>query len=187
MAGFTEVPVDFQSYQSESDEMADMIADNKIAELAETENDILKDLLQELDTGEIDLSITGFDENEIGQLMSQIHQEENDEVAKDDIECPSVHDLIDTTSSNALIHEIQKTDLPPTIKDFLCVCAMRHQWVNYDRVAKFYQNQNETIKKLMRDSALVNDGTNDILVESFIQSKARNPLKITRVGTPVAE
>jgi len=146
--------------------------------LAVIENDILKDLLQELDTGEIDLSLTGFDEGEIGGLMSQIHQEEQEDVTEDDLECPSVHDLIDSTNSNALIQKIQQTDLPPTIKDFLCVSAMRHQWINYKRVAKFYKNQNEIVQGLMRDSALIDDGTNSIVVEEFVKNKSKNPIKI---------
>ena len=34
-AGFSEVPVDLQDYESEEEELADMVADNDIAELAE--------------------------------------------------------------------------------------------------------------------------------------------------------
>ncbi|MCL5073958.1 MAG: ParB N-terminal domain-containing protein [Actinobacteria bacterium] len=36
----------------------------------------LKDLLQELDTGEFDIEITGFDENEIERLMTQIYEDD---------------------------------------------------------------------------------------------------------------
>src|SRR5699024_3402207 len=55
------VPVDYQEYESEAAEWADMIADNRIAELAAINDDALKSLLQELD-GQIDLDLTGFDE-----------------------------------------------------------------------------------------------------------------------------
>lgn len=35
----------------------------------------LKDILEELDTGELDITLTGFDEKEIENLMTEIHVE----------------------------------------------------------------------------------------------------------------
>jgi hypothetical protein len=40
------VPVDFQDYESEAAEWADMLADNRIAELAETDDEELKAILK---------------------------------------------------------------------------------------------------------------------------------------------
>ena len=68
------VPVDFQDYDTYAQERADLIADNRIAELAELDPQGLKDIIEELDTGEIDLDVTGFDQGELATLMSQIHQ-----------------------------------------------------------------------------------------------------------------
>lgn len=68
-----EVPVDYQDYDTEADEYADMLADNRLAELAEASLPDLKDLLQELDTGAFDMDLTGFDAETIEQLMTQIH------------------------------------------------------------------------------------------------------------------
>lgn len=74
-AGLKEAPVDLQDYATEADEWADMIADNRLAELAEIDLPQLKDLLQELDTGEIDMDLTGFDADALAGLMLQEHQE----------------------------------------------------------------------------------------------------------------
>ena len=52
--GVDEVPVDLQDYESEASELADMIADNRIAELGEINMPHLKDLLIEMDTGAFD-------------------------------------------------------------------------------------------------------------------------------------
>jgi len=79
-AGFDSVPVDVQNYESEAEEWSDMIADNRIAELSELDSTTLKDLLEELDTGENDLDLTGFDSAELERLMSQFHQYEVNEV-----------------------------------------------------------------------------------------------------------
>ena len=67
------VPVEYQDYETEAAEYADMIADNRIAELAEPDAALLKDLLQELDTGAADMDLTGFDAAELERLMTQYH------------------------------------------------------------------------------------------------------------------
>ena len=54
------VPVEFQEYETEASEWADLIADNRIAELSETNNDELKNLMLELRDKGFDLDLTGF-------------------------------------------------------------------------------------------------------------------------------
>jgi 16S rRNA G966 N2-methylase RsmD len=63
-------PVNYQHYASEALEWADILADNKIAELAEVDETNLKDILSRLDTGELDLDLTGFNDTEIESLMT---------------------------------------------------------------------------------------------------------------------
>jgi DNA modification methylase len=53
-----------------------LIADNRLAELAEMNNSALKDLLQELDTGEIDMDLTGYSADELERLMTQFRQDD---------------------------------------------------------------------------------------------------------------
>jgi len=50
------------------------IALNKIS--GDWDRPRLKDLLEELDSGEFDVNLTGFDEKEIETLMTQFHQDE---------------------------------------------------------------------------------------------------------------
>jgi DNA modification methylase len=71
--GLNEVPVDRQDFASEADEIAHLLADNKIASLAELDNDLLKEVLLELDTGALDMDLTGFDSSELEDLMTQVH------------------------------------------------------------------------------------------------------------------
>lgn len=91
--GATEVEVSVVDLD-ETREKALNIALNKI----QGEWDILKlkDLLEELDTGEIDIEITGFSEAEIEKLMTQFHvpddfPEYDESVAKDvkTVTCPN--------------------------------------------------------------------------------------------------
>jgi ParB-like chromosome segregation protein Spo0J len=66
----TQVPVDYQDFESNEQEMSYLLADNKIAELAEMDNSLLKDILKDLE-GKIDLDLTGFDTGEIQKLIAE--------------------------------------------------------------------------------------------------------------------
>lgn len=70
MLGVETVPVDYQDYESEAAEWADMVADNKIAELSTIDENELNALLRELD-GQIDLELTGFRESELTDILAQ--------------------------------------------------------------------------------------------------------------------
>ena len=87
-----QVPIDLQDYKSDALELADLVADNRIAELAETDMVGLKDILESLDTGIIDMEITGFDLGEIEDLMTQFHVPETEPEYDENIEtktkCP---------------------------------------------------------------------------------------------------
>lgn len=90
LLGLEKVPVDYQDYVNEAEEWADLIADNRIAELAETDNTMLKDLIEEIDTGMIDMELTGFTEEELEKLMTQFHINNDEEIKErgNIITCP---------------------------------------------------------------------------------------------------
>ena len=64
------VPVDEQDFATEADEWAHLIADNRIAELADVDRAMLRDLAEELDTGDFDMDVTGFDYAALEELMT---------------------------------------------------------------------------------------------------------------------
>ena len=51
-----DVPVEFQNYRNRSEEIRDLVADNKLSALAEEDTDALKKLLGELDASDIELT-----------------------------------------------------------------------------------------------------------------------------------
>ena len=71
MLGVSEVPVDRQDYKNEEEEMAVLLADNRIAELAEMDKPLLRDVLEGLNTGGIDLNLAGFDDQFLEKLMTE--------------------------------------------------------------------------------------------------------------------
>ncbi len=70
LAGLEVAPVDYQDYASEKEELADMIADNRIAELAEADRSMLRELAEQLDDGAFDMDLTGFDHDALEELMT---------------------------------------------------------------------------------------------------------------------
>lgn len=67
LLGLKDGPVNMQAFKNEKDELAHLIADNKIAELAEMDKSILKELLSGF--GEFDMDLTGFDPKAFENLM----------------------------------------------------------------------------------------------------------------------
>lgn len=71
-AGLDFVPVDFQHYESNDAELADLLADNKIAELAEIDNKLLAEVFADIDTDSLDIGLTGYTEKEYQSIMDAL-------------------------------------------------------------------------------------------------------------------
>ena len=71
-AGIEEVPVIYLPLEGAKAE-AYLIADNRLQDETDWDLPKLKDLLLELDTGEFDLELTGFDMDEIEDLTTEYH------------------------------------------------------------------------------------------------------------------
>ena len=82
-AGFKEVPVEYQTFKDDEEEMAALLADNKIAELAEIDNKKLKEIFNEFSFE--DLSLTGYSQEEFDDLTEFF---EEAELLEDEDEIP---------------------------------------------------------------------------------------------------
>lgn len=67
LLGLSKVPVDMQEYKSKEAEEADMVADNKIAEFGETDTEILKAIIDDMDVSM--RGLTGYDDRELQKLV----------------------------------------------------------------------------------------------------------------------
>ncbi|MGN0489349.1 MAG: site-specific DNA-methyltransferase [Ruminococcus sp.] len=79
LKGWTQVPVDYQDYASEAEEYADLIADNRLAELSRVDNKMLVDLINEMDSGEIPIEMTGYTEDDIEAILAALSGEGDSE------------------------------------------------------------------------------------------------------------
>lgn len=75
MAGLTHAPVDYQEYSTEAEEYADLVADNRLAELSEIDNAMLVNIFQDIDLSELPAELTGYTEDEIGDLTAALAEE----------------------------------------------------------------------------------------------------------------
>ena len=90
--GIEEVPCIRLSHLTEAQRKAYIIADNKLALNAGWDADILKFELQAIDSMDFDLTLTGFDVDELRIAMgfgADLTVEEQKEKSKDPIICPS--------------------------------------------------------------------------------------------------
>lgn len=74
-AGISRAPIDYQDYENEAAEHADLVADNRLAELAVIDGDKLESLLSELSDFDIDIELTAFFDEEISELIDSTNPE----------------------------------------------------------------------------------------------------------------
>ena len=88
--GIERVPCVFVEHLSEAQKKAYILADNRMAMDAGWDEDLLRIEIEELQGMDFDVSFTGFDEKEIGKLLSTNETEEDDFDVEAELEKPPV-------------------------------------------------------------------------------------------------
>ena len=143
------------------------LADNKVAEFSEWDEE---KLMQELDSmGDIDMSLYGFEFPEDTEDDEDDTYSDATNVPQYDIqgETPDLSELIDEAKTNELLDEIENSDLSYDEKSFLRKAAQRHLVFNYRKVAEYYANASEEMQALMEKSALVIIDYNDAIMNGY--------------------
>lgn len=68
--GYEQVPVQYQDFDSEASEFQFLIADNKIAELAEHNDSLMIDGIKELELEDSDFELLGLDDFELNVIVN---------------------------------------------------------------------------------------------------------------------
>lgn len=86
---------------------AALLAANRFGRVGKDDNALLKDLLEELDTGAIDMDLTGFDHAAIENLMTQFHVDGETEPINDDFDVEKMCIIVTskTTEEQRLLFE----------------------------------------------------------------------------------
>jgi hypothetical protein len=162
------VPVQ-TGYHSDNDTqaLAYLAADNKLTIAGGWDEVALAELLQELaNSDEVILEASGFDGDELDDLLRDLGQIEDDsdnnysrkieaptyEITGDK---PQIQDLFDDSRTKQLVDEIDASDLPEDEKRFLKIAAQRHTVLDFGKIAEYYAHSDEQVQNLMEDNALV--------------------------------
>jgi plasmid stabilization system protein ParE len=98
LIGCETIPVDEQDYASDAEELADLLADNRLSELAELDEDDLRRVLKSIADADpdFDIELTGFMEDEIRKLMDDAGSPEDELETIPRMECQAfeTHDYL---------------------------------------------------------------------------------------------
>jgi hypothetical protein len=143
------------------------IADNRTAELAEWDEEMLSATLEALQfEDEAMLEVAGFTDADIKQLQNGKGETggiDDDTYTAKIIapvyepkgKCPVVADLYDHTKTSQLMADIKAAKLPKEVTEFLMLAAERHTVFHFQNIAEFYCHASTEVQDLMERSGLV--------------------------------
>lgn len=151
---------------SGSDRTAFAIADNRSAELAEWDIDGLKSQLAALESEGFPVAEFRFDDlpeieadldvSESGDGEENIYTKAmRPPIYEPNGRMPRVSDLFDRSVTEKLLNEIDSSDVPPDVADFLRIAAERHTVIRFGRVAEWYCHLPPNLQRLVENQALV--------------------------------
>lgn len=157
-----------------------LIADNRTSDLADNDDAALSELLKELAQTEAGLDGTLYDGDALDQLLFDLANNSLDDDAVNEYtqainvpqyqivgDEPKTSELADKTKATKLIKEIQQSDIPNDVKEFLIDAASRHVVFNYEKIAEFYPHQTPEIQRLMEQSVLIIIDAEDAIANGY--------------------
>ena len=150
--GIEKVPCITADDLSEEQIKAFRLADNKVAELADWDFELLDNELNEI--LDIDMTDFGFKfdlETEDDKYSLKVNIPQYEITG----ECPELCEMLNTEKADELIAEIDAANIPDDIKEFLRYAAYRHNVFNYRNIAEYYAHAEPEVQELFEKSALV--------------------------------
>ena len=158
------------------------LRDNRTAELAEWDDEALRQALRECAESEAEIAALGwtpeeFSSDSIGDAL-RAEKAENLSTYTQKIkapiyvptgEKPSVASLVDRKKAEELIASISASAVPEDISQFLRSAAERHARFDFGRIAEFYAHASPEVQRLMEDSALVIVDFNRAIEGGFVK------------------
>lgn len=168
--GMEEVPCIIADDLTEEQVKAFRLADNKSAEIAQWDDELLQSEISEI--LDIDMSLFGFDggENDFADELPDDTYTMKTNIPQYEItgDCPEISEMLDTEKADDLIKEISQAEgITPEEKEFLIQAARRHNVFNYRNIAEYYAHATPEMQRLMEKSALVIIDMNDAIANGY--------------------
>jgi len=177
--GLAEVPVLVADDLTPAQVKAYRLADNRTGQEATWDLELLGIELEDLAGLDIDLSLTGFDADELANLGNLDGEGDGGNaytaavnVPQYEIvgERPAVSELYDETKTDELRAEVLAAeDLEPAMRAFLLAGAARHTVFDYRKVAEFYPHASADVQRLIERSALIIIDFEDAIRDGYVR------------------
>ena len=138
------------------------LADNRTAELATWDLDMLSTHVSTLTAEGMDLGQFGFGDNDFDFDFNgasgpgdQYEHKIEPPIYAITGEKPKLDELVNTEKCQGLAERIMNSNVSDDDKAFLMAAATRHNVFSFDKIAEYYAHASDEMQQLMEDSALV--------------------------------
>lgn len=170
--GMEKVPCIVADDLSEEQIQAFRLADNKVSEFAEWDEELLAIELSEI----VDIDMTDFGFNFDIEEESVEDDKYTTEVNIPQYEItgdtPTIADMYNMEKTDELIAEIEQSEVTDEEKAFLIEAAKRHIVFNYRNIAEYYAQASIEMQRLMERSALVIIDVNNAIADGYAKLKS---------------
>jgi hypothetical protein len=162
--GISEVPTITLAGLTDEQKQAYVIADNKLALNAGWDESLLKIELEGLKSVGFDVSLTGFSNEELRDLLGvgdgnsdelEYSKKINTPTYTPKGDKPEFAAMVNTEKFELMAHKIRESILSDEEKEFLLTAARRHIVFDYHQIAEYYCHASIEMQELMEESALV--------------------------------
>lgn len=170
--GMEKVPCIVADDLSEEQIQAFRLADNKVSEFAEWDEELLAIELSEI----VDIDMTdfgfNFDIDEESVEDDKYTTEVNIPQYEITGDTPTIADMYNMEKTDELIAEIEQSEVTDEEKAFLIEAAKRHIVFNYRNIAEYYAQASIEMQRLMEKSALVIIDVNNAIADGYAKLKS---------------
>jgi hypothetical protein len=162
--GLAYVPVMVARGWNEAKIRAYVIADNRLAENATWNDELLRLELADLRIEGFDLALMGFEAADLADLfdtspdaatINEYTKKINTPIYEPKGDQPAIGELADSGKALELMQAIQASAISDAEKQFLIAAAQRHVVFDYRNIAEYYCHASPEMQALMEASALV--------------------------------
>tara|TARA_R110001599_G_scaffold82828_7_gene222793 strand:+ start:3831 stop:4631 length:801 start_codon:yes stop_codon:yes gene_type:complete len=177
-----EVPCITLEGLTDAQRKAYIITDNQLALNSGWDLETLNLEIETLNEFDFNLDLLGFDDDFLSELVDidNVNGSANEDESPytHNIEAPTyeprgekpdVNEIFDEAKSNELLSQIETSNIPEDVKQFLRCAAYRHAVINYEQVADFYSHSEPLIQRLFEDSALVIIDFNKAIEDGYVK------------------
>lgn len=183
--GLETVPTICLAGLSEAKKKAYIIADNKMAENAGWNEELLKIEIESLKDFDFNIDLLGFSQKELTdfnidfggsgsakdaqEFESKYTNKITTPIYEPKGEQPKLDTIFDLEKYKKVLAQVEAAGIPKDVKEFLKLAATRHIRFNYEKIAEFYCHQNDDVKRLFEASALVIIDYDSAIENGYIQ------------------